>query len=295
MPIRDDALFAAAPNACALWLEGYPKDLPPHAFSPEFERRMDRMIRNDGRFPLKTLLIAALLAALLGGLGVHAAESEWLGEKLYSTTPPADGDDYTVTPSKEIEPVSEEHLALHELPYALDLQEYVGSIDLYIGDAHPVDGYYGYEKHDDDSHFVSVSEKLTVQRKTCSLCGHKEIGYGISTIETCLTEPDLEDYAFCDNHEACEPFDKRLPDFEDWTIVTETEYTEWEENRSAGAKRVSPCAAHNHFAHDQVEQIRYAITEYRCPDCPKIVPLVERQTRTVCYTLAEGLTYAPMK
>lgn len=52
------------------------------------------------------------------------------------------------------------------------------------------------------------------------------------------------------------------------------------------------CTTHRHYAHDQVEQIRYAVTEYQCPDCPKIVPCAELQHRTVCYTLTEGLTYA---
>lgn len=293
MTIHDADLCRAAPPARQYWLDSLPAEPPIHTFSPDFERRMEQMThRHFRRTSLKTLLIAAVLVLSLFTIGTFAAESEWIGKQFHPTVPPADGEDYTISASKEIEPVSEEHLALHELPYAPELREYVSGRDLYIGNTHPVDGHWGCEKHGDKSHFVSVSEKLTVQRRTCALCGHKEVDYGISTIETCLTEPDPDAYAFCDHHEACEPFDKTAAYFEGWTVITETEYTEWEEDRSVGAVRISPCMAHNHFAHDQVEQIRYAITEYQCPDCPKIVPCVELERRTVCYTLTEGLTYA---
>ena len=292
MTIRDQDLRTSASQARQLWLDSLPKEIPIHSFSPDFERRMEAMQKFSHRFPFRTLLIAVILTALLFTVGTYAADSEWIGKHIHNRIPPADGEDYTITQAKEIEPVSEAHLALHELPYAAELREHVYGIDLYIGNAHPVDGYWGCEKHGDDSHFVSVAEKLKVQRETCDLCGHKEIDYGISTIETCLTEPELADYAFCDTHEACEPFNKTAAYFEGWTVHSETEYTEWEEDRSTGTKRVSPCTAHNHFAHDQVEQIRYAVTEFKCPDCPKIVPYVEVQHRAVCYTLKEGLTYA---
>lgn len=288
MKITDETLRQAAPKACELWLAAYPDDIPPQVTSLRFERKMARLLRGrTGRIPFKSILIAAALTALALTVGTFAAESDWIGQHLRPAIPPADGPDFTITEAKPIEPVSQEHLALHDLPFSPELQELIGGTDLYIGNAHPVDGYYGCEKHDDDSHFVSVSEKLTVQRKTCTLCGHKELGYGIETIKTCLTDPDLDAYAFCPHHET-----ENAPDFSDWTVYTPTIYTEWEEDRSTGSHRTSPCETHHHFAHDQVKQIRYAITEYKCPDCPKVVPHAELERRSVCYTLTEGLTYA---
>ena len=293
MKITDEMIAAAIPKACDLWLTTYPDDLPPQAASPRFEQKMERLLTGQRRrISFKYALIAAILTALTLTVGTFAAESDWIDKTFYPALPLADGPDFTITEAKPIEPISEDHLTLHDLPYAPELWKYVGGLDLYIGNAHPVDGYYGCEKHDDDSHFVSVSEKLTVQRKTCTLCGHKELGYGIETIKTCLTDPDLDAYAFCDRHEACEPFDKTAEYFTGWTVYSETEYTEWEEDRSADSHRTSPCTNHNHFAHDQVEQIRYAVTEYQCPDCPKVVPYAELERRSVCYTRTEGLTYA---
>lgn len=288
MKITDEMLRQAAPKACELWLAAYPNDIPPQVTSLRFERKMARLLRGrTGRVPFKYILIAAALTALALTVGTFAAESEWIGQHLRPAIPPADGPDFTITEAKPIEPVSQEHLALHDLPFSPELQELVGGIDLYIGNAHPVDSYYGCAKHNNESHFVSVSEKLIVQRHICTLCGHKELSCGIETIETCLTEPDLNTYDFCSHHKT-----ENAPDFSDWTVYTPTIYTEWEEDRSTGSHRTSPCETHHHFAHDQVEQIRYAVTEYKCPDCPKVVPHAELERRSVCYTLTEGLTYA---
>ncbi len=294
MNITDEMLQKAAPHACELWLDTLSNEIPRQAASAGFEQKMERLLRRSDRvrIPFRLIPVAAVIIALMITIGTLAAESEWIGKAVHSTLPPSDGPDFTISEAREIEPVSEEHLALHELPYAPELQEAVGGIDLYIGREHPVDGHYGCKKHGDESHFVSVSEKLTVMRRTCTVCGYKEIDCGIETIETCLTEPNPEEYAFCGHHAHFEGVDKTAADFEGWTVVAETEYTEWEEDRSLHAKRLSPCTEHNHFAHDQVEQIRYAVTEYKCPDCPKIVPFAELQRRTVCYTLTEGLTYA---
>ena len=294
MKITDEMLREAAPHACTLWLESVTDDIPRQAASSGFERKMEKLMRRSdrARIPLRLLPVAAVIIALSLTVGTFAAESEWIGKTFHSTLPPADGPDFTISEAKDIEPVSEAHLALHELPYAPELREAVGGIDLYIGSEHPVSGHYGCEKHGDDSHFVAVKEQLSIQRKTCKICGHKKIGPAIETIETCLTDPDPEAYTFCDAHEACESFGKTAADFEGWTAVGETEYTEWEEDRSLHAQRLSPCTTHRPYAHDQVEQIRYAVTEYQCPDCPKIVPCAELQRRTVCYTLTEGLTYA---
>ena len=287
MKITDEMLIEAAPRACELWLASYPDDIPSRSFSPRFERKMERLLNGRRRrIPFKYALIAAILATLSLTIGTFAAESEWIGQHLRPAIPPADGPDFTITEAKPIEPISQEHLALHNLPYAPELRECVGGIDLYIGNAHPVDSYYGCEKHGNAEHFVSVSEKLIVQRNTCSLCGYKELSCGVETIETCLTEPDLDAYDFCAHHET-----EETPNFTDWTVYTPTIYTEWEEDRSTGS-RTSPCETHHHFAHDQVEQIRYAVTEYKCPDCPKIVSHAELERRSVCYTLSEGLTYA---
>ena len=288
MKITDEMLIEAAPRACELWLASYPDDIPSRSFSPRFERKMERLLNGRRRrIPFKYALIAAILATLSLTVGTFAAESEWIGRHLRPAIPPADGPDFTITEAKPIEPISQEHLALHNLPYAPELREFVRGIDLYIGNAHPVDSYYGCEKHGNAEHFVSVSEKLIVQRNTCSLCGYKELSCGVETIETCLTEPDLDAYDFCAHHET-----EETPNFTAWTVYTPTIYTEWEEDRSAGSHRTSPCETHHHFAHDQVEQIRYAVTEYKCPDCPKIVSHAELERRSVCYTLSEGLTYA---
>ncbi|MBQ3063131.1 MAG: hypothetical protein IJD03_05665 [Clostridia bacterium] len=292
MKLTDRQIFDAMDQAAEKWLSRYPEPAPEHSFSIKFERRINNMLNKNRRFPYKAL-IAAVMAALLGcGIIASADGDIWPPAGFHSAIPPKDGADYTISQAGDIEPVTSEHLALHNLPYSPELNEDVGYVDIYIGSEHEVDGYYGCEKHGDESHFVKVTEKLTVKRGICEVCGHKKLSYGVQTIETCLTEPDLSEFEFCESHARCESFEKTRDDFEGWEVCTPTEYTEWEEDRSYGSEgRTSPCTAHNHYGHDEVQQVRYAVTEYRCPDCPKVVPCVEVERRTVCYNLTEGLTY----
>ncbi len=77
----EEMLCACAPEARTLWLDSLPQDgdEPPHAFSPEFQQRMERLIqrkcrarRSSGRGRMLRRVAVVLLTVLLGG-GVFLA------------------------------------------------------------------------------------------------------------------------------------------------------------------------------------------------------------------------------
>lgn len=77
----EEMLCACAPEARTLWLDSLPKDgdEPPHAFSPEFQQRMERLIqrkcrvrRSSGLGRVLRRVAVVLLTVLLGG-GVFLA------------------------------------------------------------------------------------------------------------------------------------------------------------------------------------------------------------------------------
>lgn len=77
----EEMLCACAPEARTIWLESLPQDgdEPPHAFSPEFQQRMERLIqrkcrvrRSSGLGRVLRRVAVVLLTVLLGG-GVFLA------------------------------------------------------------------------------------------------------------------------------------------------------------------------------------------------------------------------------
>ena len=276
------------------WLASQPREVPSHTFSPEFEQKMTALLASPAqeekparRGRRRYLLIAVIAAVLTAILSVQAKEALWPEQIFYSAQPPAYVPGYTAALVEDTPVVSDAHAAVHNQQ---DITSSMGGIDLYLGQPHPVSANSGCTAHGDSSHLEVKSERLRISRWTCSICGLKILDTSIQTTTCCLTQADSADYAFCSHHTPCE----MLTDLTGWTACGETHYTEWEEDHAGGTARIAPCGTHGRFDHDEIPQIRYAITEYACDACGKVVPQAICQRRTICLSLEESLTYAPI-
>ncbi|MBR6096315.1 MAG: DUF4367 domain-containing protein [Oscillospiraceae bacterium] len=81
----EELLYACAPEARTIWLDSLPQDgdEPPHAFSPEFQQRMERLIqrkcrvrRSSGLGRVLQRVAVVLLTVLLGGGVFFALDGE---------------------------------------------------------------------------------------------------------------------------------------------------------------------------------------------------------------------------
>lgn len=102
MRITDEMLYESAPKAAQLWLDSFPplSDIPQHKFSRRFERKMQKLIRNQkrpesvrrtiSRFKRAVAIIAIVCALSFSGLmtveAYRAKFIEFVTEVFYDLT-----------------------------------------------------------------------------------------------------------------------------------------------------------------------------------------------------------------